>query len=103
MVAKNCADIAITDRADFAVCLGHDEVEVQGGEEVRIDGVERFTGRYECANFGVDGSAGRQSVDPCPGNSRFGGAGGGKVAFVTDGHHVVAQAERVEDLRRTGE
>jgi len=100
--AADSLDVVWSDRADFAVHLGDEQVGTEVADAVGIDVVEGFVQAEATANFGVDLAAGHGDIE--------GRAGaGGKVshplwvvALMGTADQRIAGAEGTDDLGSAG-
>ena len=91
-------DVVVRDRADVAERLRYDEVGLELGDELLVEGVDRLAGAGALAHGGVD-LGGREALRQDVARDRQDvGRVLGVVALVRDTDHVVAEPQREQEL-----
>jgi hypothetical protein len=101
--AADSLDVVGSDRADFAVHLGDEQVGMEVADAVSIDVVEGFVQAEATSHFRVDLAARHVDVE---GRAGAGGQGSHPlwvVAFMGTAHQRIASAECADDLGSAGE
>ena len=101
--AADSLNVVGSDRADFAVHLGDEQVGMEVADAVGIDVVEGFVQVEATAHFRVDLAAGHADVE---GRAGAGGQGSHPlwvVAFMGTAHQRIARAEGTDNLGSAGE
>jgi len=98
--AGGLLDNRVGDGAHVAELLRQDEVRLQGGQAVGVKPVDAAAIVDQPPDVAIDVQAGTHRGQDTRRDHRPGPHGWRVIAFVGDGHEVILQAERANDLGR---